>query len=371
MSLLTAFEDLPEPRGRECPHRLDELLLAAICGVISGAESWTSVVQWSQMKLDWLRHYLPYAHGIASHDTFGRVFSLLDASQFEHCFMRWIGGLCPSLEGQHVAINGKCLRGSHDGARSPIHLVSAWSSTVGLTLGQVRTADKSNEITAIPELLQAMDIRGSTITIDAMGCQHDIAEQIVRRGADYVLNVKGNQPNLAEAIQTWFDAADAGTLERPFWQHSQTDKNHGRIETRRCVATNDVAWLQQQEQHWPGLQSLVMVKSSREVIGRHGTSSVERRYYISSLPAKPAALGEIVRAHWGIENSMHWVLDVAFGEDESRIRAGNAAHNLSILRRIALNLLKNEKTCKLGVAAKRLKAGWDVRYLAKLLGLPP
>lgn len=371
-SLLAAFEDLPDPRARTCPHQLDELLLAAICAIISGAETWTSVVEWSEMKLDWLRRHLPYASGVASHDTFGRVFSLLDASRFESCFMRWIGELCPSLEGQHVAIDGKCVRGSHDGVRAPIHLVSAWSSAAGLTLGQIRTADKSNEITAIPELLDALDIRGSVITIDAMGCQYGIAAKIVERGAGYVLGVKDNQPNLAEAIKTWFDAADAGMLDRPFWQHSETDKDHGRIETRRCVVTNDVAWLHEQNLDWPALQSLVMVESSREVIGRNGTGkpSIERRYYISSLPAKPAELGKIVRAHWGIENSMHWILDVAFREDDCRIRIGDAAHNFAILRRIGLNLLKTEKSCKLGVAAKRLKAGWDVNYLAKLLGLP-
>jgi len=367
-SLLNAFESLPDPRERECAHQLDELLLAAICAIISGAETWTSVVEWSKMKLDWLRLHRPFANGIASHDTFGRVFSMLDASEFERCFIRWISDLSPALEGRHIALDGKCMRGSHDGARSPIHLVSAWSSTLGLTLGQVRTADKSNEITAIPELLAALDIRDSTITIDAIGCQHQIAEQIIQRGAAYVLSVKDNQPKLAQAIKTWFDAAEAGTLVRPFWQHSETDKDHGRIETRRCVVTNDVAWLHEQGQHWAGLQSLVMIESSREII-RTGKASVERRYYISSLPAKPAALAKTLRAHWGIENSMHWVLDVAFHEDDCRIRTGEAPQNFAILRRIALNLLKNEKTCKLGVAAKRLKAGWDVGYLAKLLGL--
>jgi hypothetical protein len=184
ISLLEAFDELSDPRARECAYQLDELLLAAICAVISGAESWTSVVEWSEMKLDWLRRHRPFVNGIASHDTFGRVFSLLDAKQFEACFVRWIRALCPSLDGQHIAIDGKCVRGSHDGTQSAIHLVSAWSSASGVTLGQVRTADKSNEITAIPELLGELDIKGSIITIDAMGCQHDIAAKIVCSGCE-------------------------------------------------------------------------------------------------------------------------------------------------------------------------------------------
>lgn len=213
-----------------------------------------------------------------------------------------MGSMCPALHGQHIAVDGKCVRGSHDGKHSAIHLVSAWSSTSGLTLGQVRTADKSNEITAIPELLATLDIKGAIITIDAMGCQHDIAAGIVGRGADYVLGVKDNQPGLAEAIRLWFDEAETGNLDRPFWDHSHTEKDHGRIETRRCLVTNDVDWLGQQNQHWTGVQSLIMIESTREVIGRNssGTASVERRFYISSLPAKAANLAHIVRAHWGI-----------------------------------------------------------------------
>lgn len=370
-SLLEAFAELSDPRRRECEHKLEELLLVAICGVISGAESWTSVSEWGKLKLDWLRQHLPFANGVASHDTFGRVFTLLSARQFEACFLRWMSEPCPGLEGQHVAIDGKSVRGSHQGGNGPIHLVSAWSTAAGLTLGQVRTADKSNEITAIPELLDALDINGAVITIDAMGCQHNIANRIVQGGADYILAVKDNQPGLAEAIRLWFDSANAGTLDRPFWDDIQVDKDHGRLETRRCVVTNDVGWLSEQKQHWTGLQSLVMVESSREILDGDGTRtcSSERRYYISSLPAKAASLGKTVRAHWGIENSMHWVLDVAFREDDCRIRCGDAPQNFAILRRIALNLLKGDTKTKLGIANKRLKAGWDVAYLSRLLGL--
>lgn len=370
ISILEAFSELTDPRGRACMHQLDELVLAAMCAVISGAESWTAVVEWSEMKLDWLRLHLPFVNGIASHDTFGRVFSLLDSRQFETCFMRWAGALCPSLAGRHIAIDGKCVRGSGNGERSAIHLVAAWSSSMGITLGQVRTADKSNEITAIPELLDALDLRGAVVTIDAMGCQRNIATRIIERGADYVLAVKDNQPNLAEAIHLWFDSAISGTSDRPFWEDVQIEKDHGRLETRRCLVTNEVSWLVEQGQHWDDIQSLIMVESTREIIGSAKTS-VERRYFISSLPAKgkAAALGRHVRAHWGIENSMHWVLDVAFREDDCRVRIGEAAQNFAVLRRIALNVLKNDKTTKLGVANKRLKAGWNVDYLSKLLGL--
>lgn len=368
ISLLEAFTELTDPRSRACAFQLDELVLAAICAILSGAESWTAVVEWSEMKLDWLRQHLPFTNGIASHDTFGRVFSLLDASQFETCFTRWAGALCPTLAGHHIAIDGKCVRGSHDGARSAIHLVSAWCSSKGLTLGQVRTADKSNEITAIPELLGALEVRGAVVTIDAMGCQRGIAAQIVERGADYVLAVKDNQPGLAEAVRLWFDSARSGASDRPFWEDVQTDKDHGRLEVRRCLVTHDVDWLREQDQHWQGIRSLIMVESTREVIGR-AAGSIERRYYISSLPAKAASLSRHVRAHWSIENSMHWVLDVAFREDDCQIRNGEAAQNFAVLRRIALNLLKNDKTTRLGIANKRLKAGWNVNYLARLLGL--
>jgi predicted transposase YbfD/YdcC len=371
ISLLEAFKDITDPRGRECEHKLEELFLVAICAVLCGAQGWTSVVEWGVLKLDWLRQYLPFTNGIASHDTFGRVFRLISAHEFEACFLRWMQHLCPNLEGQHLAIDGKTVRGSHNGEKGPIHLVSAWRTQMGMALGQVKTAEKSNEITAIPELLDVLNFKGAIITVDAMGCQHGIATKIVEGDADYLLGVKDNQPGLAGSIRQWFDAADAGTLDRPFWQNVQTEKDHGRIETRRCVVTNDVDWLQEQGQNWAGLQSLIMVESTREIIGRNGTgeSSTERRYYISSLPANAASLAKTVRMHWGIENSMHWVLDVAFKEDDCRIRCDEAAENFAILRRIALNLLKSDTKTKHGIANKRLKAGWDISYLARLLGL--
>lgn len=372
-SVLDAFTELQDPRGRECPYPLDELLLVALCAITSGAEGWVSVAEWGKTKLDWLRRFLPFSNGIASHDTFTRVFSLLDAEVFEACFINWMQHLCPSLAGQVIPIDGKSVRRSHNGEQGMVHLVSAWHTAAGVILGQVKTADKSNEITAIPELLDALHIEGATITMDAMGCQHTIVEKIIDKKADYIVAVKDNQPTLAQAIEEWFAAADAGRLDRPFWQEVDTDKSHGRLETRRCVATNDVAWLHDIKQEWHGLQSLVMVESTREMVNgkNQGQCSTERRYYISSLPAKPALLNQRVRAHWGIENSLHWVLDVAFDEDDCRIRVGEGTQNFAILRRIALNLLKQDKSTKVGVATRRLKAAWDTAYLEKLLGLQP
>lgn len=369
--VLDAFADVQDPRGRECPYPLDELLLVALCAITSGAEGWVCVAEWGKTKLDWLRRYLPFSNGIASHDTFSRVFNLLDAAVFEACFIKWMQHLCPSVAGQVIPIDGKSVRRSHDGEQRMAHLVSAWHTAAGVILGQVKTAEKSNEITAIPELLDALNIEGATITIDAMGCQHTIIEKIISKKADYIVAVKDNQPTLAQAMKEWFAAADACTLDRPFWQDVDTDKGHGRLETRRCVVTNDVAWLGELNQEWRGLQSLVMVESTREMVNgkNKGECSTERRYYISSLPAKPKLLNQSVRAHWGIENSLHWVLDVAFDEDDCRIRIGEGAQNFAILRRIALNLLKQDKSAKVGVATRRLKAAWDTAYLEKLLGL--
>jgi|GEM_PF-32577 len=366
-----AFDQLPGQRLRECAYQLDELLLAAICAVISGAESWTTVVEWSEMKLDWLRQHLPFVNGVAPHETFGRFFSLLDATQFETYFVRWMSVMCPTLDGHHIAVDGKGVGRTDDGKSSAIHLVSAWSSASGLRLGRVRTAETSAEIAAIQEFLAALEFNGAIITIDDIGSQHEIAADIVARDANYVLDVSDNQSGLAEAIKRWFDDADAGKIDRPFWDHIQTEKDHTRIETRRCRVTNDVDRLGPKNLHWAGLQSLIMIESTRELIDREGgcTANVERQYYASSLSAKAAHLAHTLRAKWGTENCMHWMLDVAFREDDSRIRVGAAAQNFAILRRIALNLLKNEKTTKLEIASKRLKAGWCTDYLAKVLGL--
>jgi predicted transposase YbfD/YdcC len=370
---LEAFEGLEDPRTRECPHRFDELLLAALCAITSGADSWISVVNWGEMKLEWLKQFLPFANGIASHDTFGRVFNLLDARQFESCFTRWMQQLCPSLAGQVIPIDGKCVRGSHDGVQAAIHLVSAWHSAAGLVLGQVKTSAKSNEITAIPELLDALDVRGATVTIDAMGCQHAIIDKIVDKGGDYIVAAKNNQPLLAQAMESLFEDVDAGVRDGRLKQDITMDKGHGRLETRRCVVATELSALGKHLQEWTGLRSVVMVESTREVInGRgKGDKTTDWRYYISSLSLDAAQFNANVRTHWSIENSCHWVLDMAFKEDDCRIRAGDGAENFAILRRIALNLVKQEKSSKTSVNIKRQKAGWSTDYLQLLLGLQP
>jgi predicted transposase YbfD/YdcC len=373
LGVMSAFSELEDPRCRECSYPLDELLLVALCGITSGADGWVMVVEWGKARLEWLRRFLPFANGIASHDTFTRVFNLLDAECFEACFMHWMRLLCPSLAGEVIPIDGKSVRRSYDGEERMVHLVSAWHTAAGVALGQVKTADKSNEITAIPELLDALHVEGAAITVDAMGCQHAITEKIIEKKCDYIAAVKDNQPTLSEALQEWFAAVDAGKLDRSCWQAEDIDKGHGRLETRRCVVTHDVDWLKEMGQDWAGMKSLVMVESTREMVNgkSKGESSIERRYYISSLSANAAEFNRKIRAHWGIENSLHWVLDVAFEEDDCRIRVGDGAQNFAILRRISLNLLKQDRSTKIGIATKRLKAGWSPSYLETLLGLRP
>jgi predicted transposase YbfD/YdcC len=366
-ALLDHFDDLVDPRTRACPHALDELLLTAISAILSGADTWVSVALWGRAKLDWLRRFLPFANGIAAHDTFGRVFSLLDASVFETCFIRWMQGVCGAFGGLHVAIDGKTVRRAKSAGQSAIHWVSAFAQGLGLTLGQVKTAEKSNEITAIPELLDALLLKGCLVTIDAMGCQKAIAAKIIQQESDYLLMVKNNQPTLAAAIDQCFDAAHAtGYQHLPHTTAEWVEKDHGRIETRRCVVMTDLSPLGRLRHDWPGLKALVMIEARRDLQGQVTT---ERRYYLSSRRADAATLGPAVRGHWGIENQLHWSLDVTFGEDQSRMRAGNAAENFSVLRRIALNLFRQDHSVKAGVKTRRLLASADDVYRQKLLGL--
>lgn len=366
LSVEDAFGDLKDPRSRSPEHPLSELLVVAIAAILSGADSWVGIATWGEAKIEWLRQYLRLANGVPSHDTFGRVFAMLDAKHFEACFVRWVGGLCQGLQGKVVAIDGKTVRRSHRLGQGAIHLVSAYCGALRVSLGQVKTEAKSNEITAIPELLEALLLKGAVVTIDAMGCQHAIAQKIVQGGADYVLAVKDNQPGLCEALRELFAAHDARGLKTVrFGEHTEIGKDHGRIETRRCVVSEDIQWLAQRER-WCAIRSVAMIESTRQ-IGEH--SSTERRYYISSLGADAKRLGEAIRGHWGIENSMHWVLDVAFGEDQCRARVKNAAQNFAILRRIVINLLRADPTTKVGAKTKRLKASADDRYRAHILGL--
>ena len=365
-ALLEHFADLEDPRTRESPHRLEEILLVAICGILSGADGWASVALWGQVKLDWLRQFLPFENGTASHDTFGRVFALLDAAVFERCFISWMASVCGAFQGLEVNVDGKTLRRSKSRGGKAVHMVSAFASGLGLTLGQVRTAEKSNEITAIPELLDALLLKGCIVTIDAAGCQTAIAAKIVEKGCDYALAVKNNQPALAQAIEGLFNGAHEKQWEGvPHTFAEWVEKDHGRIETRRCWVVDDLDCLGEGHK-WPQAKTLAMVEATREI---NGVASTERRYYISSLLADAGRMGAVVRGHWGVENGLHWSLDVAYGEDQARMREGNSAENFSILRRITLNLLKPDKTVKAGIKNKRLKAGWDDAYRAKILGI--
>ena len=369
-SLRAHFAALPDPRvERTKRHRLLDVVTIAVCAVLCGADTWVDTEAWGKAKLAWLRTWLELPNGIPSHDTFGRVFAALDAAAFEACFLGWVRDLAAITAGQVVAIDGKTLRRSHDrtGGKGPLHLVGAWAAANRLVLGQGAVADKSNEIVAIPALLDGLDIEGAVVTIDAMGCQTAIARRIRTGGADYVLALKDNQPTLHDLVAHHFavvgdgDAAGLAAATR-----ATVGKGHGRGEVRRCWATDDpevLDWLDPQRT-WPALGSIACVETERRI---DGEVARERRYFLTSLPADPARIGAAIRGHWGIENRLHWVLDIAFREDECRVRAGHAAENFAVLRRIALNLLRRETTAKVGVKAKRLRCGWDDAYLLKVL----
>lgn len=367
--VMEAFVDLHDPRWRRCRYPLEEILLSALCAVLCGVEDWESMSLWGQSQLTWLRGMLPFANGIPSPDTYRRVFAVLNPHAFERCFINWMSRLCPNLEGCHVAIDGKSVRGSRTEEWAALHLVSAWCSSHGLTLGQVATEDKSNEITAIPLLLRSLELQGATVTIDAMGAQHVIAETTVAGGADYVLAVKDNQPTLAAAIRHWFATAQQGRLEHSYWEHVEHDKGHGRLETRICRVTDDVAWLPGIGQEWVGLRRLAMVEAHRTVGGK---TSVECRYFISSRACKAQEMAQLIRAHWGIENGLHWVLDVSWGEDACQVRDLTAARNLALLRKITLNLARQrgqQGSKRISLKNVRNLAAWDANYRNRLLGL--
>lgn len=364
LSILEHFSNLQDPRTRHLEHPLDELLLTALCAILSGADNWVHVAAWGREKLPWLRRFLPFMNGTASHDTLARVFALLDADVFEACFIAWMASQCPALK-DAVAIDGKTVRRSHGAGQKAIHMVSAFAHAAGVTLGQVKTAEKSNEITAIPELLDALLLKGCLVTIDAMGCQTAIAAKIIEQDADYALMVKNNQPTLAAFVEGFFEKAERDEFAGAYTQAKWVDGDHGRIETRRCIVAEAPAG-QKELTKWPALKALILVEAVREI---NGKASVERRYYISSRLAEAEDMGLAVRGHWGIENQLHWSLDVAYGEDQARMRAGNSAENFSIMRRITLNLIRADKKRKIGIKGCRLKAGWSDAYRQKLLGL--
>jgi predicted transposase YbfD/YdcC len=370
-SLPNHFAELSDPRvERTKRHHLLDIVVIAICAVISGADNWVDMEAYGQAKEKWLRGFLELPNGIPSHDTFGRVFARLDPAEFERCFLRWVQSVFEVTDGQVIAVDGKTLRRSGDKTlgKAAIHMVSAWATQSRLVLGQVKTEEKSNEITAFPQLLAVLDLTGCIVTIDAMGCQTKIAEQIVAQGGDYVLAVKENQGQLYEDLHDLFQHAQRDNFRYTPHTYARTvEKDHGRIEVRQCWAVNDpvhLAYLRKQDR-WDGLQSLVMVQRERRV---QAETSTEIVYYIASLPNEAAPLLAATRAHWGGENGLHWVLDIAFREDDNRTRQGHSAENLAVLRHIALNLLKQEPTAKVGIKAKRLKAGWDDDYLRRVLG---
>ena len=368
--LVSHFAGLSDPRGRpNREHKFIDILVITICAAICGADDWVSVEQFGTAKLQWFASFLELPSGIPSHDTFWRVFRHLDAERFQESFIHWIASVQELTQGEVIAVDGKQLRRSHDASagKAAIHMVSAWATHNGLVLGQRKVDEKSNEITAIPDLLAKLEISGCIVTIDAMGCQTKIVETIVEKHADYVLALKGNHSQLHEDVVLLFeDLAQSGFKVFPFDHAKTVDKDHGRIEVRQAwsIAQPNLIENLRTALKWPKLTTLVKVQSERYLDGKH---SLETRYYISSLKTTAAAILDITRTHWAIENSLHWVLDIAFREDESRLRKDHGAQNFAVLRHIALSLLKQDTKLKVGIKNKRLRAGWDHEFLLSVL----
>jgi predicted transposase YbfD/YdcC len=337
------------------------MLMIALCAVISGADSWTQVAEYGRSKLDWFGDFLKLPNGIPSHDTFGRLFAMIDPKGFKEFFTRWVQDLSKSLQGVTVAIDGKTLRGSHDRAngKASIHMVSAWASDIRLVLGQLKTDEKSNEITAIPELIKTLALQGAVVTMDAMGCQKKVTQTIIEAQADYVIQVKENQLNLHQNIALYFQDLQNGRFDT----FETIDGEHGRIETRRYFSTDNINWLAEKHQ-WTGIKTICMAVRQRDVNGKISTESA---YFISSLENQASKIAKAIRDHWNIENNLHWCLDISFREDHCRVRKDHAPENFGILRHMAINLLKREKSLKGGIQTKRLKAAWDHDYLLKIL----
>jgi predicted transposase YbfD/YdcC len=371
------FGSLPDPRvARTRAHRLSDLLTIALCAILCGANDWVAVETFGHAKEAWLRTFLALPGGIPSHDTFGRVFARLDPTALQHCFVAWVQAVVGDLPAQVVAIDGKTSRGSADRSRgqAALHLVSAWAAASGLVLGQAATDAKSNEITAIPHLLRLLALDGCVVTIDALGCQRAIAAQLHAQGADYVLALKGNHPILHATVAAAF--ADAQAPAPAAWQPLEQDTvqtldaGHGRVEHRRYTVLSDPDLLACLDPTgaWPGLRSVIEVQAER----RPAATPRERRYYLSSLPPDAALLGQAIRAHWGVENRLHWVLDVQFREDASAVRVGDGAHTFTVLRHLALNLIRQDHSVRGSIASKRFRAALDDSYLTRLLaGLSP
>jgi predicted transposase YbfD/YdcC len=367
IKLISIFSRIEDPRiDRQRLHKLIDIIVIAICAVICGADTWVDIAEYGNKKKKFLARFLELPNGIPSHDTFGRVCSLLDGEAFQNCFFEWVKSVQEKTDGQVIAIDGKQLRRSHNRGhgKNALHLVSAWVKANHLVLGQVKVDGKSNEITAIPTLLDRIDVKGCIVTLDAMGCQKEIAKKIVEKRGDYVLAVKENQGKLYEDICFLFRFEDGQGYDD---YQKTVNKAHGRVEIRECWTISDDDWLDylKQRPDWSGLNTLIMVKAERRV-GKE--ISKQTRFYISSSSRNAKELLDAIRDHWSIENGLHWVLDIAFREDESRVRIGHAAQNLATIRRLATTLLKKETSAKGGIKAKRLQAGWDDDYLLSILG---
>lgn len=370
-TLMEHLSAIPDPRmARTQRHELLDILAIAMCAVIGGADHWTEVVEFGQARKPWFAGFLKLPNGIPSHDTFARVFRLINTEALEDTCHQWLRSLAGRVQGV-VAIDGKSVRGARDGKKHPLHIVSAWSSQNSMLLGQVRTAQKSNEITAIPELLKLLDIEGCIVTIDAMGCQKAITQAITQSKADYVLNLKSNHPYLHRQVASWFKQS----LEDGFsgqahshCMHQADTNNHGRVESREHWLVEVPEHLKRATKYWANLHTIAMVRRTRQVDDK---TSEETHYYISSLPLSVGAqtVAHAVRSHWAVENELHWSLDVGFREDACQVRKDNAPANLACLRRLALTQLKAETGKKLGIQGKRRRAGWDTAYLEKVMGM--
>ncbi|MEO1609980.1 MAG: ISAs1 family transposase [Pseudomonadota bacterium] len=365
IDFLSHFSALEDPRQQgKVDYPLEEILLLVLCGVLAGADGWVEIQKFGEKKLDLLRRFRPFENRTPSHDQLGDIFSKLDPEQFQSCFIAWVSSLT-GLSGDIVAIDGKTLRRSYQqgGRKGAIHMISAFSANQRLVLGQKNVSDKSNEITAIPELLDLLAIEGAIVTIDAMGCQRKIASKIIAKKADYVLALKGNQSTLHDDIKLYFEEQSACSFKDVKADvHKTIEKSHGRIETRTYHVIDDIAWLQERH-NWPGLKSIIMVTSTREI---DGEVTCETRYYIASLKLTAKRAAEAVRGHWSIENSHHWIMDMVFRDDECRIRKDNAPANFATIKHIASNLLRAAPG-KESMRVKRRMAAWDEDFLASVL----
>lgn len=361
IAFLAHFEALKDPRQLvKVVYPLNEILLLTLCAVLSGEETWLDIAEYGEEKLDFLRTLLPFERGTPSHDTLGEVFTNLDPKAFRECFVAWVSSLQQECR-EIVAIDGKTLRGSFDGEQKAIHMVSAWACGQRLVLGQEKVDDKSNEITAIPKLLDLLVLKGAIVTLDAMGCQREIAQKILDKKADYVLALKGNQGALYQDVTEFLDGAEFSRSRQDYYEN--VEKGHGRIEVRRCWSTDDVDWLRKRHQ-WPGLRSIIRIESTRTVKGK--PPSTEHRYYLASLPMDATEVAKAIRSHWEVENSLHWVLDVVFKDDDCRIRKDYSPQNFHVVKQMALNLVR-KLPGKQSLRLKRKIAGWNNRKLLDIL----